>query len=223
MATRDNAGDASAGLIVIGIYPDQETAARAIRELQDAGFTKDEVSAIMRTRGPDGDLLPEVVQTEGFDLEAQAIKTGAATGGVIGGLLGLLGSLLIPGLGPVTVGGVLLSTLLGAGVGVVSGGLMGMLVGMGFSQAEAEYFDSAVRSGGVLLLVQPAPARLAEARAVLTSAGGDLGPGPTGGTDGGAAAELAEVGGSGTSEPWRGPDRRHHAAASFTGPERRKA
>ena len=35
---------------------------------------------------------------------AEGAATGAVSGGIVGGLIGLLGSLLIPGVGPVVVG-----------------------------------------------------------------------------------------------------------------------
>jgi hypothetical protein len=223
MAARDKADAVPAGVVIVGLLPDPDAAANAIRQLKDAGFTNQEVGAIMRKRGPTGELLTELVKGEDLELEAETTKTGAATGGIIGGLLGLLGSLLIPGLGPVTVGGVLASTLVGAGAGAVAGGLIGMLLGMGLSRAEAEYFDRAVRGGGVLVTVQPAPARAAEARSILQDAGADLGPAAA--PAGAAPAEAAAGGGrkEKEEEPWRGNERRYHQDANFAGPERRKA
>ena len=212
MAARDEA-------VVIGSFPDPEAAAEAIRELKEAGFTDGQISAVMRQRGPAGELLPELVAGEDLDREAEAVKTGAATGGILGGVFGLLVPLLIPGLGPITLGGVLASMLVGAGAGVVTGGLVGMLVGMGVSRAEAEYFDRAVRSGGVLVIVQPGdPARRADARSILRDAGADLG---STAAASGTWAEAAEVGGE--PEPWRGNERRYHQDTGFAGPERRKA
>jgi len=105
MAARDEAGAAPAGVVVIGLFADPETAAQAIRQLKEVGFTDQEIGAILRKRGPTGDVVPEVVAGEDLEAEADAVKTGAATGGIIGAVLGLLGSLLIPGLGPVTLGG----------------------------------------------------------------------------------------------------------------------
>jgi hypothetical protein len=177
MAARDRTDAAPPGVVVVGLFPDPDAAAQAIRQLQEAGFTKEEIGAIMPKRGPGGEPLAELVEGEDLEVEADATKTGAATGGIIGGLLGLVGSLLVPGLGAVTLGGVLASTLLGAGVGAMTGGLVGMLVGMGASRAEAEYFDRAVRAGGTLVTVQPgAAARADEARSIMADAGADLGP-----------------------------------------------
>jgi len=209
-------------MVVIGLFPNPETAALAVRGLKDAGFTDKEIGALMRKRGPGGELLTSLVEGHDLDLEAETTKTGAAAGGIIGAALGLLGSLLIPGLGPITLGGVLASTLVGAGAGVVSGGLIGMLVGMGASQGEAAYFDRAVRGGGVLVTVQPDPARMAEARSILQRAGADMGPAAAPEAKG-AEAEGAAVGAHEENEPWRGNERRYHQDASFGGPERRKA
>jgi hypothetical protein len=217
MAERDKIGAEPVKAIVIGLFPDPETAAEAIRQLKAEGFTNDEIGAILRKRGSKGELLDEVVEGEDLDVEAEAVKTGATTGGVIGGVFGLLGSLLIPGLGPITLGGVLATTLLGAGAGVVTGGLMGLLVGMGLSRTEAEYFDRGVREGGVLVTVQPeVPARTADARSTLRNAGAGLGPGAL-------TSESAAVGGREEHEPWRGNERRYHQDTGFAGPERRKA
>jgi hypothetical protein len=216
MAARDKAGTGPADAIVIALFPDPEAAAEAVRQLKQGGFTNDEIGAIMRKRGPKGELLDELVEGEAGEVEAEAVKTGAATGGIIGGVFGMLASLLIPGLGPVTLAGVLASTLLGAGAGVVTGGLIGLLVGMGLSRTEAEYFDRGVRGGGVLVTVQPGVRiRAAEARSILRDAAADLGPT--------AASEGAPVAGSEEREPWRGNERRYHQDSAFAGPERRKA
>jgi hypothetical protein len=209
MAAREKADAAPTGVVIIGLFPDPDDAAQAIRQLKDAGFTNEEIGVIVPNVGPEGKPL---VVDEDLDVEASAVKTGAATGGIVGGLLGLIGSLLIPGLGAVTLGGILASTLLGVGAGAVTGGLIGLLVGMGASQMEAEYFDRGVRAGGTLLIVQPAPARAVDARSVLQDAGADLGP---------SAEPAAGVSSAGENEPWRGSERRYRQDAGFGGPERR--
>jgi hypothetical protein len=217
MAARDRTDAPPPGVVVIGLFPDPDAAAQAIRQLQDAGFTKEEIGAVMPKTGPGGEPLAELVEGEDLEVEADATKTGAATGGIIGGLLGLVGSLLVPGLGAVTLGGVLASTLIGAGVGVMTGGLIGMLIGMGASRAEAEYFDRAVRQGGTLVTVQPGADRADEARSILGRAGADLGP---------SARREAQPAGAGASsgganEAWRGNERRYRQDTAFAGPERR--
>jgi hypothetical protein len=217
MAARNKTNEAPAGVVVIGLFPDPDAAALAIQQLRDAGFTEEEIGVIVPRRGPGGELLADVGQGEDLDLEAETVKTSAATGGIVGGLIGLLGSLLIPGLGPVTLGGVLATTLIGAGAGALTGGLIGLLIGMGASRAQAEYFDRGIRAGGTLVTVQPLPDREAEARAILQSSRADLGP-----SEETAGAAAVGVGGQ-EEEPWRGNERRYRQDQSFAGPERRKA
>ncbi len=62
-------------------------------------------------------------------------------GSVIGLLIGI-GSLMIPGVGPVIAGGVLGTTLAGAGIGAAAGGVIGALTGLGLPQTEAEHFET---------------------------------------------------------------------------------
>jgi hypothetical protein len=217
MASRTNLDEAPARVVVIGLFPDPDAAALAIQELKDGGFTEEEIGIIVPKRRPGGELSADVGTGEDLDLEAETVKTSAATGGIVGGLIGLIGSLLIPGLGPVTLGGVLAATLIGAGAGAVTGGLIGLLVGMGASQADAEYFDHAVRGGGTLVTVQPAPDREPEARAILRNAQADLGPSAE--TVGAAAERVRDR----EEEPWRGNERRYRQDQAFAGPERRKA
>jgi len=78
--------------------------------------------------------------------------TGVTTGGVLGGVAGLLaglGALTIPGLGPIVAAGPLAATLTGA----VGGGLVGGLVDMGIPEERSQYFESKVREGRILAVV----------------------------------------------------------------------
>jgi hypothetical protein len=155
--------------IVVGLFMEPVRAEEAIRDLKDAGFTDDQIGVISRDR-TDRATHPD---TPGGMAEGASI--GAITGGVIGGLVGLVGSLLVPGLGPVVVGGVLASTLLGMGLGAATGGLIGALVGMGVPEDEARYFDAGFREGGTLVTVNAA-ARTPEAVSTMQRRGADLGP-----------------------------------------------
>ena len=85
------------------------------------------------------------------DLSAEGATAGAVSGAGVGALIGLalVGStLVIPGVGPVLIGGSLATgavtsagtaaaALTGAGIGGVSGGLIGGLVGAGIPEDEA--------------------------------------------------------------------------------------
>jgi uncharacterized membrane protein len=158
------------GRVVVALFVDHAGAEDAVRELKGNGFTHEQLGLAMQDlKDPD-----RVVTDAGLPVAADA-TTGAVTGGIAGGLIGLLGSLLIPGLGPVIVGGVLASTLLGLGIGAATGGLVGALMGMGVPETDAKHFDSGLRAGGTLLTVD-AGRRTQEAVAILQRHDADLGP-----------------------------------------------
>ena len=153
---------------VVAIYENFHTANSAIRELVDAGFSRDNISLIANNAS--GAYTAEGTTSVSEAGENVADETGAGAGvgagigaavGGIGGLLVGLGALTIPGIGPVLAAGplaVAVSTLTGAGVGAVAGGvtggLLGALIGLGIPEDEAEYYAEGVRRGGVLLTVQ---------------------------------------------------------------------
>jgi hypothetical protein len=158
------------GRTVVGMFPTRSEAESAIRDLKDAGFSDDRIGVALQ----DPNEQRELIESAGGST-AEGAATGALSGGLVGGLIGLLGSLLIPGVGPIVVGGVLASTLTGAGVGAATGGIIGALVGMGVPEADAAHFDQGVRSGRTLVTVS-AGARTEEALAILERHGIDFGP-----------------------------------------------
>ncbi len=102
-----------------------------------------------------GTDLPRDEETE------KGAGTGATIGTVLGGGAGLLagiGSLAIPGVGPVVAAGWLIATLTGAGVGAAvgggAGGLVGALTGAGVPDEDAHVYAETVRRGGNLVTVR---------------------------------------------------------------------
>src|SRR6185312_16034633 len=92
------------------------------------------------------------------------------------GLLAGLGTLAIPGIGPVIAGGWLLATavgaLAGAAVGGAAGGLLGALANAGVPEAEAHVYAEGVRRGGTVVTARIDEARADAANAILRSANG---------------------------------------------------
>jgi hypothetical protein len=86
----------------------------------------------------------------------EGIATGTTAGGLIGGALGLLagiGTIAIPGVGPLIAAGPLMATLAGVGAGAAAGGVVGVLIGMGIPEYEAKRYEGRVKNGGILLSV----------------------------------------------------------------------
>jgi hypothetical protein len=127
-------------------------------------------------------LLPDNQGTKDFALEKgtkapEGAVTGAGTGLVLGGALGWLagiGSLAIPGVGPLIAAGPILATLTGIGVGGMAGGIVGGLIGMGIPEYEAKRYEGRVRTGQILLSVHCDNAEwVKRAKATLASTGAE--------------------------------------------------
>jgi hypothetical protein len=155
---------------VFGIYAAPAQAETAFNELLKAGFTSDDVSVLMPDRAG---ARPLVHEKETKAPEGTA--TGATTGGVIGGALGVLvglGTLAIPGIGPLLAAGPIVAGLAGLGAGGAVGGLIGGLVGLGIPEYEAKRYEGRVRQGAVLLSVHCETAgEVLRAKEVLTGSG----------------------------------------------------
>jgi hypothetical protein len=142
---------ANKNVAVFGIYASPATAEKAVDTLLSLGFSNSDISV----------LLPDDDSTRAFAHEKntkapEGTTTGVTAGGVIGGTLGLLagiGSLAIPGVGPLIAAGPIMGALAGLGVGGAVGGIVGALVGMGIPEYEAKRFEGAVKDGGTLLSV----------------------------------------------------------------------
>lgn len=211
--SRDVAADQdTTGRTVVGMFTNRPDAEAAIRELKAAGFGDDRIGVALQDR----DEQRDPTETTGHDAAAGA-ATGAVSGGLVGGLIGLLGSLLIPGVGPIVVGGVLASTLTGVGIGAATGGIIGALVALGVPEVDARHFDEGLRSGRTLVTVD-AGARTAEALMILDRHGMDFGPS-------GASRYESDVktGDEVASERvrYRGKERRTTQDPKYAGPERR--
>ncbi len=174
MADPRNSPDRRRGTVVVGLFPDPDSAEHGVRALNSAGFGRDVIGIAMRERTAEGELVHD---TGGSRAAHGAIK-GAVGGGILGGVVGLLvgvGALVIPGVGPVVAGGALATALGIAGIGAASGGLGGALIGMGIPEHEARRFGRGFEQGGALITVR-AGARAPEALMLLRENGADVGP-----------------------------------------------
>lgn len=156
---------------VLAIYPSAGAAEAAVDHLVAKGFTNSAISV----------LLPDDASTRAFAHEKstkapEGATTGATTGGIIGGTLGLLagiGTLAIPGVGPLIAAGPIMASLAGLGVGGALGGVVGALVGLGIPEYEAKRYEGAVKGGGTLLSVHCNTSEEVDwAKAVLKETGG---------------------------------------------------
>jgi hypothetical protein len=136
---------------VFGIVKSEMQASRIVDDLKAAGFSSNDVSALFPDKEGSRDFAHEK-KTKA----PEGATAGATTGGLLGGVLGWLagiGSLAIPGVGPLIAAGPIMGMLSGAAVGAAAGGLTGALIGLGMPELEAKQYEGKIRGGNILLAV----------------------------------------------------------------------
>ncbi|MEH2083516.1 MAG: histidine kinase [Nostoc sp.] len=161
----------------VGVFSNRRDVERALHELKKVGFDMDRVSVITQD-GDKDDIAGADVSDRVGDQSDEGAKVGAATGGALGGLTGLLvglGTLAIPGIGPIMLAGAaattLATTLAGVGIGAVAGSLLGALIGLGIPEERARVYDERVRRGHYLVIVDGTDAEILRAEAILNNQG----------------------------------------------------
>ena len=155
------------------LFDNYEQTARAVADLEAAGIPHSDVSLVANNADERHSVTgtPAVRTT---DAENAGAGTGASLGTVLGGGAGLLagiGSLAIPGVGPIVAAGWLVATLTGAGVGAAAGGLIGSLTGAGVREEDAHVYAEGVRRGGTLVTVRVDDAQAARVNEIMAGTG----------------------------------------------------
>ena len=136
---------------VFAIAKTEEQAVHIVNELKAAGFSNNDVSVLLPDRAGSRDFAHEH-----HTKAPEGAATGAIAGGVLAGVLGWLagiGSLAIPGVGPLIAAGPIMAALSGAAAGGAVGGLAGALVGFGIPEYEAKQYEGKVKNGNILISV----------------------------------------------------------------------
>ena len=162
----------------VGLFYSRDEAEAALRALKDDGFDMNRVNVIAK----DADSVTksagvDVAYDEGNNA-AEGAGAGATSGAVLGGIGGLLlglGTLAIPGVGPIVVAGeaasTIASTLAGAGIGAAAGGIIGGLVGLGIPEDKAKIYSDRVGSGSYLVMVNGTDDDISRAERILRDSG----------------------------------------------------
>jgi len=137
--------------VVTHSYDTYDQAARVVEALERANVPRDDITVIS------GDKSRTATTTNATEDTSTGAGTGAAVGAALGGGAGLLaglGSLAIPGVGPIVAAGWLVATLAGAGAGAAAGGLVGALTSAGIDEADARHYAEHIGRGGTLVSVR---------------------------------------------------------------------
>jgi hypothetical protein len=110
----------------VGVFSNRRDAATGLLEIKNSGLPMDRVSIVGRDADNEAPVLGVEVKSSIDNKADEGAVTGAVTGGTLGGITGLLvglGTLAIPGVGPVLLAGAaataLATTLAGTAIGAV--------------------------------------------------------------------------------------------------------
>ena len=154
--------------LIGGVFNTAEEAEKAIRELQEQGYAKDDISVFTK----DDDQADKVQDDTDLDVDGdnegrgknagKGLGLGALSGGVLGGIAGLIaevGLIAIPGIGPLVAAGPLATILAGLGVGAGGGGIVGALVGAGMPEEEAKKYEKYLKDDKIVVMVEAEESR----------------------------------------------------------------
>lgn len=153
---------------VAGVYDSEVGANRAVAQLLDTGFNKEDISLIV------SDKARHTIFASPTDDEGSRATRGGAAGALFGGALGALvaglttvGVIALPGTG-LLFAGPIISVLTGVGAGAAAGGLSGALIAAGFAVDDAKRYEEEVKSGKAVVVVHTDEDKAARARVALS-------------------------------------------------------
>jgi hypothetical protein len=157
---------------VFAIYALPVSAENSIDSLTRSDFPISDVSVLFPDpRGPAGGE-PEL-ETMWTDGDAEGSDPGIGSGGMFGLLAGI-GTMSIPGVGPVIAAGPIVSTLAGTGTRAAVDGIAGTLVGLGIPESFAKRYEGRIQEGGILISVHcDTLEEISQAKDIMQRTGGE--------------------------------------------------
>ena len=133
--------------LVLAVYADPASAARAGRALRDVGFEPDRVSIVARSHQDEGEIAEAVGASPGAEIED---SRPAARVAELGAFVLAAIALVMPGVGPTVAAGPLAAEF-GEAAGHVAGGIASVLEKAGLSDAQAADWQRRIEAGAILL------------------------------------------------------------------------
>ena len=166
----------------VGVFSSHSDAENALNELNHDGFEMNQVSIVARDvdRLEHSDRIGDtnVSDLDDGTLADEGVRSGATAGGVVGGLTGLLvglGTLAIPGVGPIMLAGAtataIATSVAGGAIGAAAGGMVGGLIGLGIPEDRAQDYHDRVVRGDYLVIIDGTEEEIARAGEVLKRRG----------------------------------------------------
>jgi hypothetical protein len=160
--------------VTVGVFRSHADADEAIKQLQQAGFDMKKLSIV----GKDYETREDVV---GYYTTGDRMVRWGAAGAFWGGVWGLLfgaAFFVVPGIGPVLVGGPLVVAIVGAlETALVVGGLSAIgagLYSLGIPKNSVLAYEGAIRAGKYVLVAHGTEAEATQAHELLTAAHAEM-------------------------------------------------
>jgi hypothetical protein len=162
----------------VGVFANRLETENALLEIKRSGFQMDNVSVVGQNADPEDNVAGVAVHKSIDNKADEGAVTGAVTGGALGGLTGLLvglGTLAIPGVGPVMLAGAaataLATTVAGTAIGAGGASLLGALIGLGVPDNDAQIYSDLLEQGYYLVVVDGTEYQVRNAGEILTRKG----------------------------------------------------
>src|SRR5262245_53669110 len=147
--------------MVMGVFRDRYDAERAFDYLHTEGYLDSEINVLMSDRTRSSFYPKDAEKHPAGSLATEGMGVGGAIGTAVGATLAAIAAIGTTLAVPLTGGaslilaGPIAAALAGGGAGAVTGGLIGALVGAGMTEQNAQAYEEALRSGGVVIGVVP--------------------------------------------------------------------
>ena len=155
--------------LITGMFRDRSSAERAVADLQDVGYSQNDISIMMSDQTCARDFASDTGSKA-----AEGAGVGAGIGGTLGAIVAAVtatGSVAAiaatGGLAAPLVAGPLAAALAGAGAGGLGGGLIGGLIGAGIPKDRAAQYETDLGAGGILVGVHADSANSGRVQQIL--------------------------------------------------------
>ena len=161
----------------LGLFSNREDAEQALTELKSSGFPMDKVSVVARDAGEAVGETETIAQVGDKNLDTGAGVVGETlTNASLATVLVGLGSLAIPGIGPIIAAGTLGASLVAgvASTGVAAaafGGVVKALTDLGIPEETARIYTDRLRAGDYLVVVDGTEDDISRAQGIFSSRG----------------------------------------------------
>ncbi|MBI2919710.1 MAG: hypothetical protein HYY18_01345 [Planctomycetes bacterium] len=141
--------------VVSALFPDHESAHKAISALLSRGYTHDEISIVAATEVGKKKYYGLVRKPGNKALKGAGVggAVGLSAGAVAGAVFAVGAALVLPGVG-LTIAGPIAAAMAGAGAGGAMGSIVGAAVGAEMPEKKIKLIVARVKKGAVLVTVR---------------------------------------------------------------------